>query len=80
MEIDRETIIEAVGATLPVGALIVAFVLIGGEFSDAQGQLTPAGGQAMIAAFVLFVLLLFAIGLALSWSGDESDAASPDGS
>lgn len=80
MEIDRETIVEAAGATLPVAALVAAFVLIGGQFSDAQGQLTPAGGQAMIAAFVLFVFLLFAVGLALSWSGDGSDDATPDGS
>jgi len=79
MEIDRETIVEAAGATLPVVALSGAFVLIGEQFSDAQGQLTPAGGQAMIASFVLFVFLLFAIGLALSWSGTGDDA-SPDGS
>lgn len=80
MDVDREMIVEAVAATLPVATMIVAFVVIGTQYGAPDGGLTPAGGQAMVATFVLFVFMMLAIGLALSRSDGSAENSSPNGS
>lgn len=78
MDVDRELIVEAVGATLPVLALIGAFVVIGTQYAAPDGGLTETGGQAMVGSFVLFVFMMLAIGLALSRRGGPG-GSSADG-
>lgn len=65
MDIDRETIVEAAAASVPVLIVIAIFVVIGNSFT-ADSSLSPSGGQALVGAIVAFVFLMFAVGLYLS--------------
>lgn len=68
MDIDRHVIIEAAAAAVPVVAMVGIFLLIAAQYSDESGELTPTGGQALIGAFVLFVLVMLGIGILLSFT------------
>lgn len=60
MEIERETVVEAAVSLAGVGSFIVLLVFIGLQFNN-RG-LTETGGLALIAAIVLFVVVMTVIG------------------
>lgn len=67
MDIERETVLEAAAAIVPALLAVVALYVVGATFSGEEG-LSPAGGQAIVAVIVGFLLLLTAVGVARSRS------------
>jgi len=67
MDLERETVVEIVAASVPVVALLVAFAVVGRQYSS-DGGLTATGGKAMVAVIVAFVVVLAVVGLWLSRS------------
>lgn len=82
MELDRETIIEAAAAALPVAIMIAILMVIGSTFAHDGGELSPTGGQAVVGAIFAFVVLMFVIGVYLSRirPNGNGEGGSPNGS
>jgi len=62
MDIERDTVVEAVAASVPPALAIAALYVVGQSYSDAEG-LTPTGAQAIVAVVVGFILLTTVVGL-----------------
>jgi len=68
MNVERDTVIEAVMAVVPGLLAVVALYFVGGAYVDGSG-LSPQGGTAVVGIIVGFVLALTAIGLLRARSG-----------
>ena len=62
MNIERDTVIEAVMAVVPGLLTVVALYVLGGAYVD-DGGLSSEGGTVVVGVVVAFVLALTAIGL-----------------
>lgn len=65
MELDHETVTEIVVSVAGVLVFIVALVVVGLSFNGDTG-LSPAGGLALVALVVAFILVFTGIGWWLS--------------
>lgn len=68
MEIERETVIETAVSLVGVGSFILMLIVIGLLYNN--GGLSGQGGFALIAAILLFVVIMSVIGYWLA--GRES--------
>lgn len=64
MQVERELVIETAVSVLGVGVFIALLVVVGLQFS--RDGLTETGGFGVIAAIVVFVLLMTGVGYWLS--------------
>lgn len=82
IELERDTVLEIVAAVVPVALMIAALAMIGTTY-DSSETLPPDGGIAVLGAIAVFVVVMSAVGLLLSWlkSGDDDgdDGEAPDG-
>lgn len=80
VEVERDTVLEIVAAVVPVALMIAALAMIGNTY-DASGTLSSEGGIAILGAIALFVVVMSAVGLVLSWlkSGDDDGDDAADG-
>ena len=62
MNVERDTVIEAVMAVVPGLLAVVALYVLGGTYVD-DGGLSSEGGTVVVGIVVAFVLALTAIGL-----------------
>lgn len=62
MEVERDTIVEAIAATIPPALAIAALYFVGQSFSSPDG-LSPDGAQAVVGVIVVFLLLTTLVGL-----------------
>jgi|APHM01.1.fsa_nt_gi hypothetical protein len=62
MDIERDTIVEAIAAMIPPALSIAALYLIGQTYSSAEG-ISPTGAQAVVGVIVAFILLVTVVGL-----------------
>jgi hypothetical protein len=69
MQVEREQVMEALAAVVPVLALIVAVVIVGVTFTT-DGGLSPTGGQALVGVIVAFVVVMTGVGVYLSRGED----------
>ena len=70
---DRQTLTEIAVSVGAVGTMIGAMMFVGSSYTT-DGELTTEGGQVFVAVIFLFILLMFAVGFALSKADFESDA------
>jgi len=70
---DRQTLTEIAVSGGAVAAMIGAMMFVGSSYST-NGELTTEGGQVLVGVIFLFILLMFAVGFALSKADFESDA------
>jgi uncharacterized membrane protein (DUF485 family) len=69
MEMQREKLIEIAAAAGPVLVLLAVLAWIGTAFVEGPDNgLSVTGGQAMVAAIVVFVLVMTGIGILLARS------------
>ena len=62
MNVERDTVIEAVMAVVPGLLAVLALYVLGGAYVD-DGGLSSEGGTVVVGIVVAFVLALTAIGL-----------------
>ncbi len=62
LTVERDTVVEAVAASIPPAVAVVALYIVGRSFPSDDG-LSPTGAQAVVGVIVLFILLATAVGL-----------------
>jgi hypothetical protein len=67
MELDREVLVEAFVATLPVVVLVALMVYAGQQYTT-NGGLTATGGKVLVGAIVAFLVLVVGLGYWLAYS------------
>ena len=70
---ERQTLVEIAVSAGSVAVMIGAMMFVGSSYST-NGELTTEGGQMLVAAIFLFILLMFGVGFALAKADFESDA------
>lgn len=62
MEVERDTVVEAIAAIVPPALAIAALYFVGQTYSSSDG-FSPDGAQAIVGAIVAFILLTTVVGL-----------------
>ncbi len=74
MDIERERVIEIVGAVGAVALMIATMVFVGSTYAT-EGALTEQGGIMLVGSVIFFILLMAGVGVLLAYkvSGEEEE-------
>jgi hypothetical protein len=74
MDIERERVIEIVGAVGAVALMIATMVFVGSTYAT-DGALSEQGGIMLVGSVIFFILLMAGVGVVLAYkvSGEEED-------
>ncbi|MFC7211989.1 hypothetical protein ACFQL3_16065 [Natronoarchaeum sp. GCM10025321] len=75
MDIERERVIEIVGAVGAVALMIATMVFVGSTYAT-EGALTEQGGIMLVGSVIFFILLMAGVGVLLAYkvSGEEEES------
>ncbi len=62
MDVDRDTVVEAVAAIVPPTVAIAAIYVVGQTYASPDG-ISPQGAQAVVVVITAFVLMTTVVGL-----------------
>lgn len=77
MDLERERVIEIIGAVGAVGIMIATMMWIGSTYAT-DGELTQDGGMMLVGSVIFFILLMAGVGVVLAYKVSGEDGLDGD--